>query len=71
MGTDRPVYLKTDIDVYNDTLKDKLQQIQLILDFSDDVAEREELERMQKQPSGRDRVRWSRRLSLTAPGGCT
>jgi len=43
---DDSFHLKTDIDVYNDTLKDERQKIQLILDFTDDVAEREEFERM-------------------------
>jgi len=38
--------LKTDVDVYNDQLENKSQQFQLILNFTDDVAEREEFERM-------------------------
>jgi hypothetical protein len=42
-------HLKTDIDVYNDTLKDQRQRIQLILDFTDDIAEREEFERMKNR----------------------
>jgi hypothetical protein len=33
--------LKTDVDVYNDLNRDKNPPIQLILDFTDDVAERE------------------------------
>ncbi|HEY5030769.1 MAG TPA: hypothetical protein VIK39_20370 [Candidatus Angelobacter sp.] len=35
------VQLKTDVDVYNDLNKGKRPEIQLILDFADDVAERE------------------------------
>jgi len=35
------VQLKIDVDVYNDLNEGKQPQIQLILDFSDDVAERE------------------------------
>lgn len=33
--------LKTDVDVYNDMNRDKHPEIQLVLDFTDDVAERE------------------------------
>lgn len=33
--------LKTDVDVYNDLNKGKRLEFQLVLDFSDDVAERE------------------------------
>lgn len=33
--------LKTDVDVYNDMTKGEHETIQLILDFSEDVAERE------------------------------
>ncbi|MGH2639391.1 MAG: hypothetical protein ACRDF4_08945 [Rhabdochlamydiaceae bacterium] len=41
--------LKTDVDVYNDQLENKLQQFQLKLDFTNDVAEREEFERMKNR----------------------
>ena|SRR5437660_600148 len=41
--------LKTDTDVFNDTLKDARQQFQLVLDFTNDIAEREEIERMQNR----------------------
>ena len=34
--------LKTDVDVYNELNLEKVQPIQLILDFQDDVAEREQ-----------------------------
>ena len=39
------VQLKTDIAVYNDLTKGKQVEIQLVLDFTDDVAEREEIQR--------------------------
>ena len=39
--------LKTDVVVYNDLNKGRRQEIQLVLDFREDVAEREE---MQRQP---------------------
>lgn len=35
------VQLKTDVDAYNDMNRGKEQDIQLVLDFTDDVAERE------------------------------
>jgi hypothetical protein len=35
------VQLKTDVDVYNDLNSGKRSQIQLVLDFAEDVAERE------------------------------
>jgi hypothetical protein len=38
--------LKVDIDVYNDMNTGKHQPIQLVLDYSDDVAERVELTRL-------------------------
>lgn len=41
--------LKTDVDVFNDTLDDKHQQFQLVLNFTNDIAEREEIERMQNR----------------------
>jgi len=41
--------LKTDVDVFNDMLNDKHQQFQLVLNFTDDIAEREEIERMQNR----------------------
>lgn len=41
--------LKTDVDVYNEMLDDERQKFQLVLDFTDDIAEREEFERMQNR----------------------
>lgn len=41
------VQLKIDVDVYNDLNRGKEPEIQLVLDYTDDVAEREELMRMQ------------------------
>ena len=38
--------LKTDVDVYNDMNRGKLPEVQLVLDYTDDVAEREELHKM-------------------------
>ena len=35
------VQLKTDVDVYNDLNTGQRPKIQLVLDFADDVAERE------------------------------
>jgi hypothetical protein len=35
------VQLKTDVDAYNDMNRDKQPEIQLVLDFTDDVAERD------------------------------
>jgi hypothetical protein len=43
------VQLKTDVDVYNDLNKGERPKIQLVLDFVDDVAERE----IQLQPKQR------------------
>ncbi|MDQ2843126.1 MAG: hypothetical protein M3Y72_19220 [Acidobacteriota bacterium] len=34
--------LKTDVDVYNDLSRGTRPEVQLILDFTDDVAEREQ-----------------------------
>jgi hypothetical protein len=34
--------LKTDVDVYNDMNRGKQREIQLVLDFTDDVAERQQ-----------------------------
>ena len=42
-------HLKTDVDVFNDTLEDQRQRIQLELNYTEDVAEREELERMKNR----------------------
>ncbi len=39
------VQLKTDVDVYNDMNKGKAPAVQLVLDFQDDVAEREQANR--------------------------
>jgi hypothetical protein len=36
--------LKVDVDVYNDLKGDRNKQVQLVLDFTEDVAEREQLE---------------------------
>ena len=41
--------LKTDVDVYNDMNHGKRPTIQLVLDYTEDVAEREELLRMRKR----------------------
>jgi hypothetical protein len=40
------VQLKTDVDVYNDMNRGKRPEIQLVLDYSDDVAERQVLQKM-------------------------
>lgn len=40
--------LKTDVDVYNDLIRGKHPSIQLVLDYTDDVAEREV---MRKSPA--------------------
>lgn len=37
-------HLKIDVDVYNDLSGDKNKQVQMVLDFTEDVAEREQLE---------------------------
>ena len=37
--------LKTDVDVYNDLNRGKQPVIQLVLDFTDDVAERQQMDR--------------------------
>jgi hypothetical protein len=41
------VQLKIDVDVYNDLNRGKKPEIQLVLDFSDDVAERQAVPKMQ------------------------
>jgi hypothetical protein len=41
--------LKTDIDVYNDSFRGKNAAIQLVLNYTEDVAEREELQRMRNR----------------------
>lgn len=41
--------LKTDTDVFNDWVEDKHKQFNLVLDFTDDIAEREEIERMENR----------------------
>ncbi len=41
--------LKTDVDVYNDMNRGKQPDIQLVLDFADDVAERQQLEDLRKR----------------------
>lgn len=40
------VQLKIDVDVYNDMNRGKRPEIQLVLDYTDDVAERQELMKM-------------------------
>jgi len=35
------VQLKTDVDVYNDMVKGKHPPIQLVMDYTEDVAERQ------------------------------
>lgn len=40
--------LKTDVDVYNDMVKGKHPPIQLVLDYTDDVAEREVMRKPSK-----------------------
>ncbi len=42
-------HLKTDVDVYNDLNRGKRPEIQLVIDFTDDVAEREEQLRKPKK----------------------
>jgi hypothetical protein len=41
--------LKTDVDVYNDKYRGKNAEIQLVLDYTDDIAEREEMQRMRNR----------------------
>jgi hypothetical protein len=41
--------LKTDADVFNESLDDKRQQFQIELNFTNDIAEREEIERMENR----------------------
>jgi hypothetical protein len=41
--------LKTDIDVYNDAFRGKNPAIQLVLNYTEDIAEREELQRMRNK----------------------
>lgn len=41
--------LKTDIDVFNGTVDEERQKFQLVLNFTDDIAEREEIDRMQNR----------------------
>jgi hypothetical protein len=46
------VQLKTDVDVYNDMNRSKQVEIQLVLDFTDDVAERQALDESKKRTGG-------------------
>jgi hypothetical protein len=46
------VQLKTDVDVYNDLNAGQRPQIQLVLNFTEDVAEREALLLPKKKPVG-------------------
>ncbi len=41
--------LKTDTDVFNETVGEKREQFELGLNFANDIAEREEIERMQNR----------------------
>jgi hypothetical protein len=41
--------LKTDVDVFNDLVDEQRHRFQLVLNFTDDVAEREEIERMENR----------------------
>jgi hypothetical protein len=41
------VQLKTDVDVYNDLNKGKRPEIQLVLDLTDDVAEKQAVQKIQ------------------------
>lgn len=41
------VQLKTDVDVYNDMNRGVRPEIQIVMDFTDDVAERQQLQQMQ------------------------
>jgi hypothetical protein len=43
------VQLKTDVDVYNDLNRGKKPEIQLVLNYTDDVAEREVMRKMPPQ----------------------
>jgi hypothetical protein len=43
------VQLKTDVDVYNDLNRGKRPQIQLVLDYTEDVAEREVMRKIPPQ----------------------
>jgi hypothetical protein len=40
------VQLKTDVDVYNDMNRGERPEVQLVLDYTDDVAEREEMQKL-------------------------
>jgi hypothetical protein len=42
-------HLKTDVDVYNESILGEHPQIPLVLDYTDDVAEREEMEKMKNR----------------------
>jgi hypothetical protein len=46
--------LKTDVDVYNDLNKGKRPPIQLVLDYTEDVAERQELQKMKPKRAEAD-----------------
>jgi len=41
--------LKTDVSGFNDMVEEKRQQFELGLNFENDIAEREEIERMQNR----------------------
>lgn len=43
--------LKTDVDVYNDLIDEEHPAIPLVLDYTDDVAEREVMDRMKNRKS--------------------
>jgi hypothetical protein len=43
------VQLRIDIDVYNDMNRGKRPEVQLVLDYTEDVAERQELPKMRSK----------------------
>ncbi|HTZ48908.1 MAG TPA: hypothetical protein VMH20_15050 [Verrucomicrobiae bacterium] len=49
MVVDDLFQLKTDVDVFNGMVEEKRQQYDLGLNFENDIAEREEIERMQNR----------------------
>jgi hypothetical protein len=53
--------LKTDVDVYNDMNRDKQPQIQLILNFTDDVEERQSLDELVARASNKTKSQIRRR----------
>jgi hypothetical protein len=49
--------LRTDVDVYNDLNRGKQPEIQMVLDFTEDVAERQQLEQSKKRSKPSDKSR--------------